>query len=85
MVASDNEEEPPPELVCSITNCLIIIPVVVSDGHTYERSAIEEWMATKLGQVFSPKTGEVRQSEERSDELTAQSKAAKTEHAHSSV
>ena len=30
-------------------------PVVASDGHTYERRAIERWLATK---ATSPKTGE---------------------------
>ena len=33
----------------------MVDPVFVSDGHTYERSAIERWLATK---TTSPKTGE---------------------------
>ena len=30
-------------------------PVVLSDGHTYERKAIEKWI--KLGKTTSPMTG----------------------------
>ena len=34
-------------------------PVVAADGHTYERAAIERWMAKKM---MSPKTGEALES-----------------------
>ena len=33
------------ELTCPITCELFIDPVIAADGTTYERSAIEEWMA----------------------------------------
>ena len=32
-------------------------PVVASDGHTYEREAIQEWLGT--GSMLSPKTNEL--------------------------
>lgn len=31
------------EFLCPITFELMIDPVIASDGHTYERSAIEKW------------------------------------------
>ena len=37
------EKEPPDELQCPITGDLMVDPVVASDGHSYEREAIEEW------------------------------------------
>ena len=39
---------------CPITTELMVDPVVCSDGHTYERYAIEEWF--KRGKDTSPKT-----------------------------
>ena len=48
--------EPPDEFVCPITTELMTDPVLATDGHTYERSAIECWFAT--GKTSSPKTGE---------------------------
>eukprot|EP00300_Choanocystis_sp_HF-7_P027512 c32644_g1_i1.p1 GENE.c32644_g1_i1~~c32644_g1_i1.p1 ORF type:complete len:273 (-),score=47.72 c32644_g1_i1:89-871(-) len=45
----------PDEFVCPITNDLCMDPVVAVDGHTYERSAIEEWLKTHN---TSPKTNE---------------------------
>jgi hypothetical protein len=33
-------------LICPITKNLMTNPVQASDGHTYERSAIEEWFKT---------------------------------------
>ena len=48
--------EPPDEFVCPITIELMTDPVLATDGHTYERSAIERWFAT--GKMSSPKTGE---------------------------
>lgn len=47
--------EPPDEFVCSITFELMEDPVVCDDGHTFERSAIEEWLVTH---DTSPRTGE---------------------------
>jgi len=44
---SDDELEmllsPDKDLLCSITGELFEDPVVTDDGHTYERTAIEEW------------------------------------------
>jgi hypothetical protein len=36
-------EEVPERLVCPITFELMKDPVIASDGHTYERCAIEQW------------------------------------------
>ena len=41
-------------LRCPITTALILDPVATADGHIYERSAIERWLATK---DTSPNTG----------------------------
>ena len=47
--------EPPDEFVCSIMHELMQDPVIASDGHTYERKAIMQWMKRK---ATSPKSGE---------------------------
>ncbi|EOD05102.1 hypothetical protein EMIHUDRAFT_70129 [Emiliania huxleyi CCMP1516] len=49
------EEEPPDEFGCPITTELMSDPVMAADGQSYERSAIERWLATKS---TSPMTGE---------------------------
>lgn len=36
----------PPEFFCPITDEIFFEPVMTSDGQTYERSAIEEWLKT---------------------------------------
>ena len=33
-------------LICPITHMVMKCPVVAADGHTYERSAIEQWLRT---------------------------------------
>ena len=38
------EEEIPVELLCPITLTLMKDPVITSDGHTYERAAISDWL-----------------------------------------
>jgi hypothetical protein len=48
------DDEPPDEFMCPITQEVMGDPVVASDGHTYERAAIERWVAKKM---TSPKTG----------------------------
>ena len=53
---SSTPPEPPDELCCPITTELMDDPVMATDGHTYERRAIEQWFAT--GKATSPKTGE---------------------------
>ncbi|EOD06407.1 hypothetical protein EMIHUDRAFT_219298 [Emiliania huxleyi CCMP1516] len=49
------EEEPPADFICPITTELMSDPVMAADGHSYERSAIKRWLATKS---TSPMTGE---------------------------
>src|SRR5687768_16533820 len=41
-------------LTCPITLCLFEEPVVAEDGYTYEKAAIEDWVASN---VNSTKTG----------------------------
>jgi hypothetical protein len=53
------DDEPPDQLMCPITHALMEDPVVATDGHTYERSAIECWLAKSM---TSPKTGEALES-----------------------
>lgn len=43
------------QLTCPITRELMRDPVVASDGYTYERAAIEAWMAASM---VSPRTGQ---------------------------
>ena len=44
----------PDEYICPITSEIMTDPVSTSDGFTYERAAITEWLRTK---DTSPKTG----------------------------
>ena len=50
----EGEEEPPDDFICPITTEVMSDPVMAADGHAYERSAIERWLATKS---TSPLTG----------------------------
>ncbi len=43
----------PDDLLCPITHEIIIDPVIASDGHTYERVAIEEWFKTNDTSPFN--------------------------------
>ncbi|CAF1124589.1 unnamed protein product [Adineta steineri] len=43
----NNESAIPNEFLCPITHELMVDPVCISDGYTYERKAIEEWLANK--------------------------------------
>jgi hypothetical protein len=52
--SSSEPREPPDEFACPITHELMDDPVMASDGHTYERRAIERWLETKK---TSPKSG----------------------------
>lgn len=45
----------PPEFFCTITQAVMDDPVMTSDGNTYQRSAIEQWLAD--GNISSPLTG----------------------------
>lgn len=44
----------PDQLICPITGCPMVDPVVAADGHTYEREAIVHWFSTS---DISPLTG----------------------------
>ena len=46
--------EVPDDYICPITSEIMTDPVSTSDGFTYEREAITEWLRTK---DTSPKTG----------------------------
>ena len=46
--------DPPHAFICSITDEVMEDPVMCTDGHTYERRAIEEWLAMRS---TSPNTG----------------------------
>ena len=63
--------ELPDDFYCSITCEVMSDPVIAADGFSYERVAIEQWLATGTG--TSPKTNEVL----RHRELTP-NKALKT-------
>ena len=43
------------DFICPITTEVMSDPVMAADGHAYERTAIERWLATKS---TSPMTGE---------------------------
>ncbi|ETI56291.1 hypothetical protein L917_01032 [Phytophthora nicotianae] len=44
----------PEQLICPITGCPMVDPVVAADGHSYEREAIMQWFTTS---DISPMTG----------------------------
>lgn len=46
--------EPPSYFVCPITEEVMIDPVILADGNSYEREAIERWFS--MGKRTSPKT-----------------------------
>jgi len=48
-------ESLPPQFLCPITGEVMRDPVTTSDGHAFERAAIERWLATHH---TSPMTGE---------------------------
>lgn len=48
--------EAPEEFYCPISMDLMKDPVIIADGHTYERSAIEDWF--RLDKQSSPKTND---------------------------
>ena len=51
--------EVPDDFICPITAEIMTDPVSTSDGFTYERAAITEWLRTKN---TSPKTGTTLES-----------------------
>ena len=56
---ASEEAEVPDDYMCSITAEIMTDPVCTSDGFTYERAAITEWLRTK---DTSPKTGATLES-----------------------
>ena len=42
-MADVDPDDAPPEFVCPITQCIMVDPVMTSDGNTYDRAAIAEW------------------------------------------
>ena len=50
--------DPPDIFVCPISQEIMTDPVVASDGHTYERKSIEDWINLKGANATSPKTNE---------------------------
>ncbi|GMH90904.1 hypothetical protein TL16_g11903 [Triparma laevis f. inornata] len=55
------------EFLCPITRLLITDPVIASDGHTYDRTAIERWLKTHSN---SPKTGETLKTKDLTPNIT---------------
>jgi hypothetical protein len=51
------EDKIPHECFCPITQEIMEDPVIVSDGHTYERVAIKKWF--EMGKNSSPKTNKL--------------------------
>ena len=52
---AQGEDNAPHDFCCPITQELMSDPVMASDGHTYERAAIERWFESNQ---TSPLTGE---------------------------
>ncbi|KAK1941849.1 WD repeat [Phytophthora citrophthora] len=50
----DGEPAVPEQLICPITGCPMLDPVVAADGHSYEREAIMQWFTSS---DISPMTG----------------------------
>jgi hypothetical protein len=54
----EESDEIPDEYKCPITLALMKDPVVLSDGHSYERSSLEDWLHKK-NKNTSPKTNQI--------------------------
>ena len=50
------ERTTPPEFLCPISLDIMRDPVLCEDGHTYERSAILQWLTTNPSNPTSPTT-----------------------------
>eukprot|EP00036_Acanthoecidae_sp_10tr_P023279 CAMPEP_0206328954 /NCGR_PEP_ID=MMETSP0106_2-20121207/22944_1 /ASSEMBLY_ACC=CAM_ASM_000206 /TAXON_ID=81532 /ORGANISM="Acanthoeca-like sp., Strain 10tr" /LENGTH=763 /DNA_ID=CAMNT_0053761647 /DNA_START=11 /DNA_END=2297 /DNA_ORIENTATION=+ len=60
-----SSDEVPNEYLCPITHEVMQDPVMVADGHTYERDAIAQWIQDRggiVGVVASPMTGKMLKS-----------------------
>ena len=53
--AAPESKQIPERLCCPISLELMVRPVIAADGHTYDRSSIEDWLAR--GNTTSPTTG----------------------------
>lgn len=62
--SSSIPEDTPNEYLCPITGGLMLDPVVASDGHTYERQAITEWLSKNRGKATSPMTNRVLKNQD---------------------
>ena len=68
--AASEAAEVPDDFICPITSEIMTDPVSTSDGFTYERAAITEWLRTK---DTSPKTGATLESKALFPNLMARS------------
>jgi len=59
-----SEDAVPEAFVCSITQRVMLDPVVAADGHTYDRAAILRWFAQGHSQLKSPLSGELLRTTE---------------------
>jgi hypothetical protein len=46
VVAVEEEEDTPDQYLCPISRDVMVDPVITTAGHTYERAAIEQWLAS---------------------------------------
>ena len=46
-VEDEDFDDVPKHLVCPLSHSIMKDPVIASDGHTYEKKALEEWIAQK--------------------------------------
>jgi len=56
--ASGIEADTPSEFICPITQSLMKVPVVASDGHTYEWASLNTLFEKSMGKAVSPLTRE---------------------------
>lgn len=61
-VISDDGSATPMEMICPISHEIMNDPVLCSDGQTYDRSSIEEWIRSCHDDVKSPLTGKKLES-----------------------
>ena len=47
MRPADDDEQCPEAFICPITSACFVDPVMAADGHTYDRTAITEWLKKK--------------------------------------
>ena len=45
LMGEEDSDNYPPECYCPLTHEVFVDPVVAADGHTYERVAVETWLA----------------------------------------